>query len=189
VVEQVAVDGQGKTEQVRVRITWAGGGQTEGMLVRPLARYQERSDYVRLWACVQELTTAGWSLDAIAHQLTIDGYPPLRSRQGWSRASVQTLRRQVGLGATYRRGSSREALLPDEWWRRELAERLGVARNSLCYWIEHGLVRARQERGGLHRWIVWADAAELERLQTYRDRDIAADHRRRWTAAFNVNDQ
>jgi len=50
-------------------------------------------------------------------------------------------------------------------------------------------VRARQERGGLHRWIVWADAAELERLQAYRDRDIAADHRRRWTAAFNVNDQ
>ena len=189
VVERVEVDAQGKTEQVRVRITWAGGGQTEGMLIRPIARYQERSDYVRLCARVQELTTAGWSLDAIAHQLNSDGYPPLRSRQGWSRASVQTLRRQVGLGATSRRGSSPEALLPDEWWRRELAEQLGVSANSLCYWIEHGLVRARQERGGSHRWIVWADAAELERLQAYRDRDIAAEQRRRWTTAFNENDR
>jgi len=189
VVEQVEVDAQGKTEQVRVRITWAGGEQTEGTLVRPIARYQERSDYARLGARIQELTTAGWSLDAIAQQLTIDGYPSLRSRQGWSRASVQTLRNQLGLGVTHQRGSSREALLPDEWWRRELAERLGVSRNSLCYWIEQGLVRARQERGGSHRWIVWADAAELERLQAYRDRDITAEHRRRWTAACNENDR
>src|SRR5215813_15566529 len=43
-------------------------------------------------------------------------------------------------------------------------------------------VRARQEPGGWQRWIVWADAAEMERLRAYRDRDIAADHRRRWTA-------
>ena len=39
VVERVEVEAQGTSEQVRVRITWAGGGQTEGMLVRPIARY------------------------------------------------------------------------------------------------------------------------------------------------------
>jgi hypothetical protein len=184
VVEQVEVEVQGTSEQVQVRITWAGGGQTEGVLVRPIARYSDRSDYARLCARVQDLTHAGWSLEAIAHQLEIDGFPALRRRSGqsWSVASVQTLRHQLGLGNSHRHGASREALGPDEWWARELAGQLGISRNSLLYWIEHGVVRARKERGGWQRWIVWADVQEIERLQGYRDRDIGADHRRRWTA-------
>jgi DNA invertase Pin-like site-specific DNA recombinase len=182
VVERVEVEVQGKTEQVRVRMTWAGGGQTEGLLVRPLARYTDRSDYARVCARVQELTAMGWSLEAMAQQLAVDGYPPLRSRRGWSPVSVQTLRRQLGLGTTHRRGSSREELGPDDWWARDLAERLAVSHHTLLYWIEHGRVRARKERGGWQRWIVWADAAELERLQEYRHRDIADEHRRRWAA-------
>ena len=83
---------------------------------------------------------------------------------------------------------SREALGRDEWWGRELPERLGVSLNSLFYWIKHGAVQARKEPGGLQRWIVWADAAELERLRAYRDRDIAAEHRRRWTTVYPGND-
>jgi DNA invertase Pin-like site-specific DNA recombinase len=181
VVERVEVEAQGTSEQVRVRIAWAGGGQTTGVLVRPIARYRERTDYAPICARIQELTVAGWSLEAIADQLEADGYPPLR-RGGWSRVSVQTLRHHMGLSTTHRRGCSREALGPDEWWARELASRLGISRNSLLYWIEHGLVRARQESGGWQRWIVWADAKEMEHLHVYRDRDLAAEHRRRWTA-------
>lgn len=97
---------------------------------------------------------------------------------------MQTLRRQLGLGNRHRHGQSREPLGADEWWGRELAERLEVSRNSLFYWVEHGLVRARKEPGGLQRWMVWADAAELERLRAYRDRDIPTEHRRRWTAMY-----
>jgi DNA invertase Pin-like site-specific DNA recombinase len=188
VVEWVEVEAQGASEQVRVRMTWAGGGQTEGVLVRPIARYADRSDYARLCGRVQELTTAGWSLEAIAHQLKADGYPPLRRGQGWKAPSVQTLRRQLGLSQTHRHGSSRQALGPDEWWAREVAEQLAMPPSSLVNWIERGLVRARKERGGAHRWIVWADAAELERLHAYRHRDIAAEHRRRWTAEYTGND-
>jgi DNA invertase Pin-like site-specific DNA recombinase len=188
VLERVEVEAQGKTEQVRVRMCWVGGGQTEGVLVRPIARYQERTDYVPICARVQELTHASWSLEAIAHQLETDGFPPLR-RGGWSRVSVQTLRHQLGLGTTHRRGSSREALGPDEWWAREVAERLSMSHSSLFTWIQRGLVRARKESGGLQRWIVWADARELERLRAYRHRDMAAEHRRRWTAGFRGNDR
>jgi hypothetical protein len=189
VVEQVEVEAQGTSEQVRVRITWAGGGQTDGGLVRPIARYQDRSDYARLGARVQELTAAGWSLEAIAHQLKTDGSPPLHRGQDWSVSSVQTLRRQLGLGHTHRHGSSREALGPDEWWVTALAGRLQVSPSSLRYWIEHGVVRARKEQAGWHRWMVWADAAELERLRAYRHRDIAAEHRRRWTAVYTGYDR
>jgi DNA invertase Pin-like site-specific DNA recombinase len=181
VVERVEVDAQGTSEQVRIRITWAGGGQTEGVLIRPLARYTDRSDYARLCARVQELTEDGWSLEAIAHQLETDGFPPLRRGHRWSVPSVQTLRRQLGLSQPHRRGSSRAALGPDEWWAREVAERLALSHSSLCAWIERGVVRARKEPGGLQRWIVWADASELERLRAYRQRDRGAEHRRRWT--------
>src|SRR5258706_9361039 len=131
VVEQVEVAAQGTSEQVRIRITWAGGGQTEGVLVRPIARYTDRSDYARLCTRVQELAHASWSLDAIARQLESDGFPPLRRGYRWSVSSVQTLRRQLGLGNTHRHGSSREELGPDEWWARELADRLEMAASSL----------------------------------------------------------
>lgn len=188
VVERVEVEALGKTEQVRVRISWAGGGQTDGILVRPLARYQERSDYSTLCERVQALTTAGWSLDAIATQLEADGSPPLR-QGGWSRGGVQTLRRQVGLSGHRRRGQSREALGPEDWWAGELADHLQISRNRLLSWIEHGVVQARQESAGWCRWIVWADTNELERLQAYRDRDIGAEHRGRWTASYQTTKQ
>ena len=64
-------------------------------------------------------------------------------------------------------------------------QQLEVSPSSVCYWTRHGVVRARKETGGLQRWIVWADATELERLQAYRHRDIAAEHRRRWTAVYH----
>src|SRR5258708_32368911 len=123
----------------------------------------------------------------MAHQLETDGFPALRSRQDWSVASVRTLRHQLGRGNTHGHGSSRAVLGPDEWWARELASQLGTSRNRLLSWIEHGLVRARQESGGWQRWIVWADAKELERLQGYRDRDVAAEQRRRWTAVPSIS--
>ncbi len=70
-----------------------------------------------------------------------------------------------------------------------MAGRLEVSPSSQLYWIEHGVVQARKETGGLRRWIVWDDATELERLHAYRYRDIAAEHRRRWTAVYHGNDR
>ncbi len=134
VVEQVAVEAQGTSEQVQVRITWAGGGQTEGVLVRPIARYSDRSDYARLCTRVQDLTHAGWSLEAMAHQLETDGFPALRSRQDWSVASVQTLRHQLGLGNTHRHG------WPANWGSRATA----CSPGSSTAWCGH----ARRAAGG-----------------------------------------
>jgi DNA invertase Pin-like site-specific DNA recombinase len=182
VVERVEVDAQGKSEQVRVRITWVGGGQTEGLVVRPIARYADRSDYAQLCQRVRDLTTAGWSAAAIARQLDTEGYPPVRTGQRWSTHSVLALRRHAGLSGHHRRGQAREALGPDEWWAPELARMLSVPRSCLFAWIQRGHVRARQEEQGLHRWIVWANAAEQERLVQYHQRDRAAETRRRWTA-------
>jgi hypothetical protein len=59
---------------------------------------------------------------------------------------------------------------------------LSVPRSCLFCWIQRGQVRARQEKHGLHRWIVWADATERERIRQYHQRDRTAETRRRWTA-------
>src|SRR5258706_3156854 len=75
VVERVEVKVQGKTEQVRVCITWPGGGQTEGRLVRPIARYTDRRHDADLCARLQELTAVGWSLEAIGRALAGASYP------------------------------------------------------------------------------------------------------------------
>src|SRR5260370_41967081 len=132
-------------------------------------------------ARVQELTGEGWSLDAIARQLEADGYPPLRSGQHWSVPSVQTLRRQLGLGNTRRRGSSRAALGPDEWWAREVAGKLDLSPSSLLYWIERGVVRARKENGGGGRWIVCGHCGESGALPAGWGRGTTARHRRSCT--------
>lgn len=186
VVEQVEVDAQGKSEQARVRITWAGGSQTEGLVVRPIARYADRSNYAPLCARVRGLTLAGWSAPAIASQLDADGYPPVRNGRRWSAQSVLALRRHAGLGGQHHRGQSWEALGPDEWWAAELARTLPVPRSCLFAWIQRGQVQARQETRGLRRWIVWADAQEVERLRQYHRRDLAAETRQRWTATVRT---
>ena len=73
IVERVEVDAQGKREQVHVRMTWVGGGQTEGLVVRPIARYAGRSDYAPLCVQMRELNLAVWSAPAIVRQFDADG--------------------------------------------------------------------------------------------------------------------
>jgi len=183
VVERVEVAVQGTSEQVRVRIWWVGGGQTDGTLIRPIARLADRSDYAVLCERVRTLTQAGWSASAIAQQLDAEGYPPWQARPSWSVASVLTLRGQLGLSGHRSGESNREGLGSQEWWASEVARQLSLPRSCLHYWIQHGHVRARQEPEGRLRWIVWADAAEWERLHQYRHRDIADETRQRWRTA------
>lgn len=182
VVERIEVDAQGKSEQVRVRITWVGGGQTAGTLTRPIARFADRSDYAALCERVRTLSEARWSVPAIARQLEVDGYAPWRPGRTWTAANVLTLRRQLGLSGHHHRGRSCEALGPEEWWAADLARMLGMTRSLLHTWIQRGLVPARQEGQGMHRWIVQADAATMQHLRQYRQRDIAGETRRRWAA-------
>ncbi len=183
VVEQVMVDVQGSSERVEVRIKWIGGGHTEGIVIRPVGKLIELSAYPQICQLVQELTEAGWATTAIAQALSDAGYC---SAHGTSRIGVQTIRevqRQLAVRAPRPRVRSRDGLLPNEWWPAELVRLLEIPRASLFHWIRHGLVRARQLDEPLHRWVVWADEAEQERLRQYHQRAIGDDLRHRWTEA------
>jgi DNA invertase Pin-like site-specific DNA recombinase len=183
VVERVVVAVQGRSERVAVRIDWVGGGYTEGTLLRDIARLADLSYSPQLCARVRGLTEAGLSASAMAEQLHAEGYRPARQQARLGLPQVTELQRRLGLRACHPHRRDRPGLNPDEWWSSDLADRLELSRSSLHRWIQLGWVRARREDGRLRRWIVWADAVELARLQQLQQRSVAEEARRRWTEA------
>jgi hypothetical protein len=180
VIERVIVDVQGSSEQVHVRIEWIGGSSTEGVVIRPIGTLSELSTYSQLCQQVQELTEAGWAAVAIAQALNEAGFRPPRSTTGFRAETVSQLQRQLGVKAPRPRVGHHEGFLPDEWWPTELARQLHIPRGTLLHWIRQGVVRARHLDEPLHRWVVWADGAEQERLGAYHQRAIGDEFRHRW---------
>ncbi|GHO82589.1 recombinase family protein [Dictyobacter formicarum] len=181
VVERVMVDVQGNSERVKVRIEWVDGGHTEGVVLRPVGKLSELSTYPQICDQVQELTEAGWTAVAIAQALNAAGFRSPRSTTGFRAETITQLQRQLGVKAPRPRVRSHDGFLPDEWWPTELAHRLHIPRGTFSHWIRQGVVRTRQLDEPLHRWIVWADEAEQERLRAYHQRAIGDDFHRRWT--------
>jgi len=180
VVERVIVDVQGNSERVSVRIEWIGGGQTEGVVIRPVGKLSELSTYPQICHQVRALTEAGWAAAAIAQALSDAGFRPCRPNIGFRAQTITQLQRRLGVRAPRPRVRQHDGLLPDEWWPTELVRTLGIPRESLYRWIRQGLVRARQLDEPLHRWVMWADEAEQERLREYHQRAIGDDFRHRW---------
>jgi DNA invertase Pin-like site-specific DNA recombinase len=181
VVERVIVDVQGRSERVKVRIEWIGGGSTEGIVIRPVGKLSELSTYPQMCQQIRALTEAGWAATAISQALNDAGYGSARATAGFGTQTIRAIQRRLGVRAPRPRIRSREGLLPDEWWPTELGRTLDIPRASLFHWIRQGLVRARQLDEPLHRWVVWADEIEQERLRQYHQRAIGNDFRQRWT--------
>jgi hypothetical protein len=186
VVERVVVDAQGRSERVQVRIQWIGGGQTEGEMVRDIARLRDLSSYPALCERIRTLTEQGYSAPAIAEQLNGEGYHPARQGVRFGLAQVTDVQRRLGLRSCRSGVRDRTGLGVEEWWAVELADRLGLSRSSMHRWIQLGWIRARQEDGPRHRWIVWADEAEMTRLQQLQQRSLVEEGRRRWTETDNT---
>ena len=183
VVERVVVDAQGRSERVMVAIEWVGGGRTDGEVVRPIARLADLSFYPQLCRRLRELTDQGLSAAAIGERLAAEGFRPAREGTGFGESWVQVLRQRLGLSKGHPRAVRRDGLGPDEWWRSELAQVLGIPSGTLAAWIGRGWVRARRADEPLRRWILWADEAERERLRQLHHRLVADETRRRWTEA------
>jgi hypothetical protein len=181
VVERVVVDVQGGREQVNVRIEWIDGSFTEGIVIRPVGKLSELSTYPQICHQVQVLTEAGWAATAIAQALDDAGYCSTNPSTHFRAQTIREIQRRLEVRAPRPRVRPRTELGPDEWWPAELVRALHIPRASLYHWIRHGLVRARQLDESLHRWVVWADEAEQERLQQYHQRTIGDDFHRCWT--------
>ncbi len=181
VVERVVAAADGSSERVRECVTWAGGAQTTGALIRPVARLGQLSYYPQLCARLRTLADEGLTAAAIAARRNAEGYRPPKRRTQFGRRGVQELLRDLGVRASQPRPQSGDGLGPEEWWVAALAQRVGMPLATLQGWIRRGWVRAHQQEHPPRRWIVWADEAEVERLRERHRRPAGYYTRRLWT--------
>ncbi len=170
----------GRSEQVQVCGEWVGGTQTTGTLIRPVARLEQLSSYPELCARIRTLVGEGLRAEAIADHLNAEGYRPPKRRERFGRQGVLARLPHLGVREQRTHGMHRDALDTHEWWVPTLARRIGMPEVTLHNWIRRRWVRARQLEAPDRRWIVWADAAELERLQQLHQRPAGYYTRRQW---------
>jgi hypothetical protein len=181
-IEPVAVAVQGERERVQVRITWVGGVQTAGGGTRPRAPCRQVRYSESRRATIAAGSAAGLPLAAIADQRHAARYrPPKRSTrctgplvQPWVPRS-QGQPHRPGVVPPARLGTA-------EWWRRDLAHALGMARAPLDHGVRRGAVIAPPERAAPQRGRVKADAAERARWRALHERPAGDGSRRGWPA-------
>jgi len=164
VVERVVVQVEPRSEYVDVTIHWRGGFTSQHQVVRAVGRYSQLRDYDLLIARIKALHQEGKTVPAIADQLNQEGFVPPRRRGAFSVDILAPILQRLGLVSELRRDG---ILGPDEWWIRDLADRLSVPPGKVYYWASQGWVHSRKTRSGKH-WIVWADKSELARLEKLR---------------------
>ncbi len=183
IVAQVTVAVQGESERVQVTITWAGGVQTAGELVRPVARVDQLSYYPRLVERVRALAAEGLSMAAIAARLNAEGFRPPKRRERFGPQGVHDLLQRLENRTPRRRSEQPVDLGVHEWWLADLARATGMPPVTLFSWIRRGWVTGRQQAEPPRRWILWADEAELEQLRERHRRPISYYTRHPWVAA------
>ena len=167
-IDRVVVTAPGSTERADVTVHWAGGFTSQHELIRPVARYEQLRNFPQLMARVLELRDTGHTSPQIAEQLNAEGWRPPKRRTTFNAPMVrQLLSRHRRQGP---RPSAMEAhqLTDGEWWLTDLVRELDMPQPTLYRWIRRGWVNAQQCSAAGGRWIVWADAEELDRLKRLR---------------------
>jgi DNA invertase Pin-like site-specific DNA recombinase len=165
-VECVTVTVRDNTEHVILRIGWIGGASTEHSLRRTISCYRRLCDFPRMQSLVEAAVSAGQTSEQIAECLNREGFRPVSNRDDrFTPSRARELVYRLGLSPRCRPA---EPLEPDEWWARDLADKLGLSYHRLKDWVKKGYVHVRRvgRRGNL---VIWADAEERERLGRLRD--------------------
>jgi DNA invertase Pin-like site-specific DNA recombinase len=179
VIQSVQVTVVGESELVTVQTQWWGGAVTQTQLIRPVAKWTQLSYYPKLCQRIEQLFQQGLSADEITTMLQQEGFRPPKRRQTLNVEEIRALMHRLGLLRS--RPLSQQAQLGNhEWWLADLARQLDMPVITLYDWIQSGWVKARQVSETCHRWIVWADEAELSRLQQHRQTPIGEVLRQRW---------
>jgi len=182
-VQRVVVAVQGESERVHVTIEWVGGARTPGDLVRPVARLEQLSYYPPLCASARQLAADGLSSAAIAERLNAEGYRPPQRRERFGAQGVRDLLQRLGAQTTASRLAPARDLGAHEWGLRELAHEIGMPHVTLYNWVGRGWVTARRDTQTSRCWILWADAAEVERLRQRHRRSLGDERHRDWYPA------
>jgi DNA invertase Pin-like site-specific DNA recombinase len=179
VIEKITVAVVGTSERVTVTIRWAGGHETTGHAVRPVARMDQLSYFPRLLARITELAAAGHGTRQIAERLNAEGLRPAKRTTRFGPEQILNLINQHGIRLpAARRGPASPDLGQHEWTVTQLASVLAMPTATVYNWIYRGWLTARRDS---NHWIITADEHELDRLRQRRDRPPGYYTRARWT--------
>jgi DNA invertase Pin-like site-specific DNA recombinase len=186
-VEKILVQVIGTSEQVEVHIHWVGGHHSQHVSIRPVARWEQMSQYAKLKARLEHLLRGGRTSGQIAQQLNAEGWKPPKRASLFKAPMVRHLLVRLGLCTVHRAPAEcQPKLKTNEWWLPDLAERLRMPPVTLHHWIYRKWVQARQLDGSQGRWVIWADAKELGRLERLRNRPHSEWSRKHW---FNPREE
>ena len=179
-IEDITVNVAGDSELAGVTITWAGGHQTAGQAVRPVARLDQLSYYPALLARVTGLAAAGRNSRQIADVLNAEGFRPPKRTSRFSDGQVRTLISQRGIRSQAKgRPAALTSLAPGEWSVPGLSAELGMPTASIYNWIYRGWITARHAPG-TRNWIIAADDEQMRQLRERRARPPGFYTRARW---------
>jgi DNA invertase Pin-like site-specific DNA recombinase len=164
-VEQVVATVAQQSEEVVVKIHWAGGFVSDHVMRRPVSRYEQLRNYAELKDRLITLREAGHSAAQIAAKLNEEGWRPPKRRQTFTKDMVlQWLARQ---GLNHSKPEAAR-LKRGEWRLKDLAAELAMEVATLRLWRRRGWLNARW-LAAAGSWVVWADAQELRRLRRLLD--------------------
>jgi len=179
-IEDITATVAGNSELVDVTITWAGGHQTSGQAVRPVARLDQLSYYPALLARVTELAGAGRTNQQIADVLNAEGFRPPKRTSRFTGGQVRTLVSQRGIRRQHKgRPAVLTSLAPGQWSVTSLSAELGMPTASIYNWIYRGWITARHVPG-TRNWIITADEEQMRQLRERRARPPGFYTRARW---------
>ena len=179
-IQDITATVDGDSELVDVTITWAGGHQSTGRAVRPVARLDQLSYYPALLARVTELAAAGRNNQQIAGALNAGGFRPPKRTSRFTGEQVRALITQRGIrGQTKGRPAVLTGLAPGQWSVTGLAAELAMPTATIYNWIYRGWITARHAPG-TKNWIITADDQQIWQLRDRRARPPGFYTRARW---------
>ena len=188
-IQDITVAVAGDSELVGVTITWAGGHQTSGQAVRPVARLDQLSYYPALLARVAGLAAAGCTSRQIADALNAEGFRPPKRTTRFTDQQVRTLISQRGIRARAKgRPAALTGLAPGQWSVPGLSAELGMPTASIYNWIYRGWITARHAPG-TRNWIITADDQQMRQLHERRARPPGYYTRARWAPKEHQPDE
>ena len=175
-IDKIVVAVEGSSEVVQATIHWAGGYESQHEFQRRVASFRQLTDFEQLVSRVASLHASGHTRAEIATRLNEEGFKPPQRGTAFGRGGVARLllliRSRNKETTVDEAGTATDSDSPpgtDEWRAGELARVLEVPVRTLHYWHHCGWLHGRKHRGWPARWIYYADAGELKRLQNLRD--------------------
>ena len=179
-IQDITATVAGDSELVDVVITWAGGHQTTGRAVRPVARLDQLSYYPALLARITQLAQAGCTTAQIAGTLNTEGFRPPKRTSRFTGEQVRALITRRGIRSQAKgRPAVLTSLAPGQWSVPGLAAELAMPTATIYNWVYRGWITARHAPG-TKNWIITADDQQIRQLRERRARPPGFYSRARW---------